>query len=92
MKTQDLKPPQGLQHEGKMSMQERIAQSQAYGEQYRANQSGPDQREAVKPLHRKKSDSQLRELRMETLKATSEYQQLNKQKDEQTDSIHRKPS
>ncbi len=65
MKSQDQKPPQGLQHEGKMSMQERIAQSQAYGEQYRANQSGPDQRAAVKPLHPKKSDSQIHEQRME---------------------------
>ena len=48
---------QGLQHEGKISMRERIAQSQVYGEQYRASQSGPDQRAAVKPLHPEKSDS-----------------------------------
>ncbi len=65
MKTQVQKPSQGLQHEGKMSMQERIAQSQAYGEQYRAKQSGPDQRAAVKPLHLKKSESQIHEQRME---------------------------
>lgn len=36
-----------LQHEGKMPLKERIEQSQAYGEKYRAEHSGPDTREAV---------------------------------------------
>ncbi len=69
MKRQVQKPSQGLQHEGKMSMQERIAQSQVYGEQYRANQSGPDQRAAVKPLHPKKAESQIQEQRMDDSKS-----------------------
>ena len=43
-------PDQSLQHEGKMSMKERIEQSQAYGEAFRASHVGADQREAVKPL------------------------------------------
>lgn len=43
-------PDQSLQHEGKMSMKERIEQSRAYGEAFRASHVGADQREAVKPL------------------------------------------
>lgn len=65
MKSQEQKPVEGLQHEGMMSMQDRIAQSQEYGEKFCAEHAGPDQREAVKPFHQKKSESQIREQRME---------------------------
>ncbi|CAN5713072.1 hypothetical protein BH10BDE1_BH10BDE1_03430 [soil metagenome] len=42
-----------LQHEGKMSLKERMEESLAYGEEFRAGHAGADQREAVKPLHEK---------------------------------------
>lgn len=44
----------GLQHEGKMPLRDRIEESQAYGEKYRAEHAGADEREAVKPLHAEK--------------------------------------
>lgn len=48
-------PKKSLQHEEKMSMKDRIEQSRAYGEEFRAANAGADQREAVKPLANEKT-------------------------------------
>jgi hypothetical protein len=43
--------PSSLQHDGQMPLKERIEESQTYGENYRAENIGPDTRSPAQPTH-----------------------------------------